>query len=231
MTDLTVSEYGDSLVVDSRLIAQKLGIEHKNFLQTLKKYQSKIESRFGAVAFQTAPSIMPNGCVNPSPEKYALLTENQALILMTFSRNTEEVVECKFALVEAFDKAKKRMHPSSSLQALQYAVNQLVEQEKRQLELEKQQRETVVRVDVVEQRLDGFNSANTGYHTVRAYCRLNNIKLSLDQAVNAGKIAGRLCRNRGITIGKIPDEAYGSVNSYPSEILGEAIKQAKRSQN
>lgn len=228
MADLIISEHGNELVVDSRLVAEKLGIEHKAFLQTLKKYQDKIESRFGTIAFQMESSKMPDGRINPKPEKYALLTENQALILMTFSRNTEEVVECKFALVEAFDKAKKRMHPSSSLQALQFAVNQLVEQEKRQLELERQQKTTVVRVDVIEQRLDGFNSANTGYHTVRAYCRLNNIRLSHDQALTAGKTAARLCRCRGITIGRIPDEAYGIVNSYPSDVLEEAIADLDR---
>ena len=229
MTDLTVSEYGDDLVVDSRLVASRLGIEHHSFLKTLNKYLDKIESRFGVVRFEVdKPQESSQG---GRPEKYALLNENQILSLMSFSRNTDEVVECKLALVEAFDKAKKRMHPSSSLQALQWAVNQMVEQEKKQLELEKQQRETVVRVDVVEQRLEGLNSANTGYHTVRAYCRLNNIKLSLDQALTAGKIAGRLCRNRSIMIGKIPDEAYGTVNSYPSEILEEAIKQARGNQN
>ena len=223
MVDLVVSEYGNELVVDSRLVAERLGIEHKNFIQTLKKYQTKIESRFETIIFETESSRMPDGRINPKPEKYALLTENQAMVLMTFSRNTDEVVECKLALVEAFSKAKKALHPSSSLQALQYAVNQLVEQEKRQLELERQQKTTEVRVDVIEQRLDGLNSGNIGYHTVRAYCRLHSLNIPKNQAVTIGKIAGRLCRERGIAIGTVTDEMYGSVNSYPVEVLEEAI--------
>lgn len=226
MTDLVVSEYRSELVVDSRLVAERLGIEHKNFMQTIKKYQNKIEQRFGTITFETASSIMPDGRINPKPEKLALLTENQAIALMTFSRNTDEVVECKLALVEAFAKAKKVIsQPSTSLEALQFAVNQMVEQERRTRELELQQKQTVVRVAVIEQRLEGLNSADTGYHTVRAYCRLNEVKLSHNQALSVGKTAGRICRERGVTIGKIADEAYGYVNSYPAEILQEAIAQ------
>ena len=41
------------------------------------------------------------------PERVAYLTEDQATLLMTFSRNTPRVVDCKVALVQAFSKAKQ----------------------------------------------------------------------------------------------------------------------------
>lgn len=99
---LAIAEHGGILVVDSRLIAKELWIEHEVFLRTLKKHQAKIEERFGIIRFE-------NGKIGGRgrPEKYALLTEPQATILMTFSRNTEQVVDCKLRLVEAFEKAKQ----------------------------------------------------------------------------------------------------------------------------
>lgn len=40
-------------VVDSRLIAMELGIQHKNFYQTIKDNQTDIEEAFGRVLLET----------------------------------------------------------------------------------------------------------------------------------------------------------------------------------
>ncbi len=105
MTNLSVIERNDVLVVDSRLVAARLGIKHKNFLATIEKYLAKIESKFGAVAFETREFKTRQG--NVTVERFAWLTEDQATFLMTLSRNTDEVVQCKLELVEAFSKAKR----------------------------------------------------------------------------------------------------------------------------
>lgn len=102
MSDLAAFEHGDVLVVDSRLIAEQLGIEHRNFLETLDNYQTQIEQAFGILRFETA-EIQGRG----RPGRYALLTEDQATFVMTLSRNSPEVVECKLNLVLAFSEAKR----------------------------------------------------------------------------------------------------------------------------
>jgi anti-repressor protein len=131
MSNLTILEHNDVLVVDSRLIAERLAIKHKNFLTTIEKYLSQIESSFGAVAFQTREFKTRQG--NNSIERFAWLSEDQATFLMTLSRNTEQVVECKLALVKAFSKAKqviKQVIP---------AQNQEIEKLKLELDLAKTQ--------------------------------------------------------------------------------------------
>lgn len=104
---LQAFDHQGTLVVDSRLIAERLGIQHGNLLETLRKHQDRIESRFGVVPFQTAK---PKGSAGGRPETYALLSESQATVLMTLSRNTDEVIECKLDLVEAFSKAKELLN-------------------------------------------------------------------------------------------------------------------------
>lgn len=102
VSNLEIDNLDGELVVDSRLIANQLGIEHRSFFRTIKKYETRIEQRFGVVRFDFTP------CDNAGhAEKYALLTENQSMALMTFSKNTDEVIECKLNLVDAFDKAKQ----------------------------------------------------------------------------------------------------------------------------
>ena len=103
MTQLTVKTYSDgALVVDSRLIAIELGIEHESFLKTIDRYKSQTEQAFGILRFEVG-EIKGRG----QPEKFVYLTEDQATFLMTLSRNTPEVVRCKILLVTQFSKAKK----------------------------------------------------------------------------------------------------------------------------
>ncbi|MDV2997444.1 MAG: hypothetical protein N4J56_007149 [Chroococcidiopsis sp. SAG 2025] len=101
MTNVIVIERDGTLVVDSRLIADRLAIAHKNLLATLDKYKQRTESAFGEIAFETRKSE------RGKPERLAWLTEEQATFLMTLSRNTDKVVQCKLELVEAFAKAKR----------------------------------------------------------------------------------------------------------------------------
>lgn len=102
MADLEIFDDGENLYVDSRLIAERLGIEHESFLRTLDTYQRQIEQAFQIIRFEIG-KIDGRG----RPPRYALLTEDQATFVMTLSRNSPEVVQCKLDLVKAFSKAKE----------------------------------------------------------------------------------------------------------------------------
>ncbi|MGL4351318.1 MAG: Rha family transcriptional regulator [Plesiomonas shigelloides] len=82
------------------MIAERLGIEHISFMETIGDYQTQIDQAFGIVRFETE-KLGGRG----RPQRYALLTEDQATFLMTLSRNTPEVVQCKIDLVVSFSKA------------------------------------------------------------------------------------------------------------------------------
>lgn len=99
---IEISTINEVLVVDSRLLAQELGVTHKAFMETIRKYEKQAEQSFGILRFETA-EIKGRG----QPEKFAYLTEDQATFLMTLSRNTSQVIQCKLNLVKSFSKAKK----------------------------------------------------------------------------------------------------------------------------
>nr|BDD46987.1 hypothetical protein 5 [Desulfobacteraceae bacterium] len=71
------------------------------------------------------------------------------------------------------------------------------------------------------------NSGQTGYWTITAWCRLNNLKISLDEAMKKGRDAARLSNQWGVEIGKVPDERFGVVNSYREDILEEIFYPAE----
>jgi Phage regulatory protein Rha (Phage_pRha) len=84
-----------------------LGIQHESFIETVEKYKKQSEQAFGVLRFETGkPS---GGSLGGRPEKFALLTEEQATFYMTLSRNTPEVVQLKVRLVKAFFNAREKL--------------------------------------------------------------------------------------------------------------------------
>jgi len=67
------------------------------------------------------------------------------------------------------------------------------------------------------------NSGYTGYWTITAWCRLNNLRIGLEEATKRGREAARVSTEWGIEICKVPDERFGHVNSYREDVLEEVF--------
>jgi phage regulator Rha-like protein len=132
MSNLTIRERDEILVVDSRLVANELGVNHGDwFKNVLLKYQQEIEADFGVIGFENGKPLKASK--GGRPERFAWLSEEQATVVMTYSRNTEQVRRCKRQLVRAFAEAKK------VIQETLPAQSQEIERLKLELELAKTQ--------------------------------------------------------------------------------------------
>ena len=80
--------------VSSQTIAEGSGVQHKNVLESIARNQVDLEE-FGTLAFETRKS-------GGMPTRIALLNEQQATLVMTYQRNTEQVKAFKLALVKSF---------------------------------------------------------------------------------------------------------------------------------
>jgi len=87
--------------VDSRLLAEQLGVEHKATRQLILQYQADLEE-FGKVPFEMEASGKTN-----QQQKFALLNEDQSYLLLTYSQNTEQARELKKRLVRAFGEQRR----------------------------------------------------------------------------------------------------------------------------
>lgn len=104
---LQLTEKGGEFFIDSRIVSEGLGIQHKNLIATVSKYISNIESHFGQVAFETETVQNTAGAVNQV--KFCLLSEAQALFIGTLSRNTEKVIEFKALVVKSFQAVRAQL--------------------------------------------------------------------------------------------------------------------------
>lgn len=92
------------LYVDSRIIAERLCIEHNSLVALIDKYKDKLQ-RFGCI--QTEEELIITKNKNQLKAKFYVLNEDQAYFLGTLSRNTEQAIEFKSWLVEQFSKARR----------------------------------------------------------------------------------------------------------------------------
>lgn len=107
MHALDIIQKDGEFVVTSETIATGAGVEHRAVLQLIG---NNIEdfAEFGQVAFEVRPGY------NNAQVRVALLNEQQATLLMTFQRNTDQVRAFKKALVKAFFEIGKRVAPSGA---------------------------------------------------------------------------------------------------------------------
>lgn len=114
MQNLEIFDYGDGrLVVDSRIVAARLDIQHENFLASVKKRKALIEERFGGLLFAAGVPDKPTG----NPPIIALLTEDQALFSVMFSRNTGAALELKADIIAAFSDLRQRIRRQKEVDA------------------------------------------------------------------------------------------------------------------
>ncbi|MEA5529008.1 phage antirepressor KilAC domain-containing protein [Dolichospermum sp. UHCC 0684] len=97
----------NELFIDSRIVAAKLEVNHSDWMQNVvKKYQTQIEQEFGVLRFQNGAVLSYKGVAN-NTQVFVYLTEDQALFLLTLSRNSQAVVQCKANLVKTFAQARR----------------------------------------------------------------------------------------------------------------------------
>lgn len=93
----------DTPRVDSRLLAQHMRVKHRSTFKLIAEHRKDFEA-FGKVRFEIAAL---SGSTTGQKERFALLNEDQAYLLLTYSRNTATVRALKVNLVKAFSAARK----------------------------------------------------------------------------------------------------------------------------
>ena len=81
--------------------------------------------------------------------------------------------------------------------------------------------------NMIEQKLNN----EIDRYTVIGYCTAHNIPMTLTEASIIGGMCSRMCKKRNIPLEPIADRRFGKVNTYPSELIAEAIKNRQAKQN
>ena len=100
---IALTEHNGELRVGSHILAKRMGNRHKNSMTLIESYFDKF-IEFGVVPFQTEKHMA--GTNKRKPERFALLNEAQAFLLIALSRNSVRVAALRSALIMVFRKAR-----------------------------------------------------------------------------------------------------------------------------
>jgi phage regulator Rha-like protein len=92
--------------IDSISLADQLHQRHESLFKLLKIHQADFDS-LGKVGFQRRAL---EGSRTGQTVRFALLTEDQAYLLLTYTRNTARTRSLKVKLVQAFSAARRNAH-------------------------------------------------------------------------------------------------------------------------
>nr|DAH82050.1 MAG TPA: KilAC domain protein [Caudoviricetes sp.] len=102
-------------VVESTVIAEGIGIQHKNVIELIRKYLEDFQA-FERVTFETRPFETAGGT---QKREVAFLNENQAYLLFTYLKNTDTARQLKVRLVKAFSEVRNQLKdPVNALLAM-----------------------------------------------------------------------------------------------------------------
>lgn len=102
---LVLSDHAAEPRIDSRVIAEHLGIQHQTVFEMVKDYQSDFE-QISLLRIETG-AVKTAGSRGAKTTRHAMLTEDQCYLLLTYSRNTAKVRALKVKLVLAFREARQ----------------------------------------------------------------------------------------------------------------------------
>lgn len=161
---------------------------------------------FESVDYQ-ALDIMSNG--NKTTDYALSIDFAKKLSMMTRTEKGEQArqyfIECE----------KQLLKPLSEIEILQRSLNLLFFQQK-------QLSEIATRVKAIEDKPQ--INAQVEHFSIMGYCHNIKKQISIGEAKAYGIKCRRMSNELGLVIGKVPDPRFGSVNTYPLDVLKEIIK-------
>lgn len=200
----TVAQDDDGqLTTTSLIVAEGVGLQHKNVRELIEDNIADFEE-FGVCRFETAkPSTSANG--GGRPQKLAVLNRDQALLLMTYLRNSAVVRDFKKRLIRAFTEMERRLAEGAqpqvpktyaeALRAAANAVEQLEASEKRAREIEELRAAEEPKRRFADAVASAKNSMLIGEFA--KILRANGVPMGQQRLFQWLRDQGLLCRQRG----------------------------------
>lgn len=109
--------------------------------------------------------------------------------------------------------------PQTQAELILQLAQQNVERERKMKELDTRQTNLETKVKEIEQR----TSTDIKYSTIVGFAARHGIYVGIEKASALGRTASTICKKRNISMGKIPDPRFGTVRTYPDEIIRESF--------
>lgn len=253
MTDLVFRGQNDQVCTSSFKVAEFFEKNHPDVVRAIDRLRDKMQSTdFQCDAKMSSEIIFeehfedipqPNGGTKKG--KYFIMNKD-AFTLLAMGFTGKKALEFKIAYIDAFNKMEAELKSQqtkqlSAAESLLQSVQLLVAHERQLAILEHNQKNMQGAIsslydkvygmqfetDMVKQKLNN----EIDRYTVIGYCSVHNIPMTRKEAAIIGGTCSRMCKKRNIPLESIADPRFGKVNTYPSELIAEVIKDRQAKQN
>lgn len=183
------------------------------FLESKKQFADWIKHRikkYGLIEGEDYQAFSLTGETGGRINEYALTLDAAKELSMV--EGNEKGKAARVYFIEKEKELRALQAPSKTLTQAEILLQNcqlLVQQEQRLFIVEN-------KINSIEAKI---TTSPTDYFAVAGYAKLNKIKVDSGTANKLGRWAASICKDLGYVIGKIPDAKYGSVNTYPAEVL------------
>ena len=240
MKDLVFRGQNDQVITTSLLVAETFEKEHRNVLKSIRKLMSATNVAV-AQMFDETTYVNEQGKEQPM---FFMNRDGFTLLAMGFSG--ERALKFKVDYINAFNAMEAELKSQqtkqlSAAESLLQSVQLLVAHERQLAILEHNQKNMQgaisslydkvygmqFQTNMIEQKLNN----EIDRYTVIGYCSAHNIPMTRKEAAIIGGTCSRMCKKRNILVESIADPRFGKVNTYPSELIAEVIKDRQAKQN
>lgn len=253
MNELVFRGQNDQVITSSYKVAETFEKNHSDVVRSIDRlisrlqptdYQCDAKMRSGIIFeahFEDIPQ--PNGGTKKA--KYFIMNKD-AFTLLAMGFTGAKAVEFKIKYINEFNQMEAELKSQQTKQltaaeSLLQSVQLLVAHERQLAIIEQNQKNMQGAIsslydkvygmqfetDMVKQKLNN----EIDRYTVIGYCSAHNIPMTRKEAAIIGSTCSRMCKKRNIPLESIADPRFGKVNTYPSELIAEVIKDRQAKQN
>ena len=253
MDNLVFRGQNDQVCTSSFKVAEFFEKNHPDVVRAIDRLRDKLQSTdFQCDAKMSSEIIFeehfedipqPNGGTKQG--KFFIMNKD-AFTLLAMGFTGKRVLEFKIAYINEFNRMEAELKSQqtkqlSAAESLLQSVQLLVAHE-RQIEILEHNQKNMqgalrslsdrvysmqFETDMVKQKINN----EIDRYTVIGYCSAHNIPMTRKEAAIIGSTCSRMCKKRKIFVESIADPRFGKVNTYPSELIAEAIKDRQTKQS
>lgn len=201
------------LVTTSDRVAKELGVEHKNLLVKIDEYVSKFNSAESSAQFYIPHNYKDRS--GKSNRNYLITKKGVAQLIGGYNSAVPKAFELNVKYINEFERMENYIRNQQARPLT--PAEQLLAQAKIMVDMEN-------RLNILEKnnaRLENHlrRTITNEYFTVIGYANFRGINANTYNSSVIGRKASKICKDCGLAIGKVIDSKYGTINTYPLDVL------------
>lgn len=203
------------LVTTSNRVAEELGVNHKHLLDKIDGYIGKFSSAELSAQFYIPHNYKDSS--GKSNRNYLITKKGVAQLIGGYNSAVPKAFELNVSYINEFERMENYIRNQQARPLT--PAEQLLAQAKIMVDMEN-------RLNTIEKntaRLENNlrRTITNEYFTVIGYANFRGINADTYNSSVIGRKASKICKDCGLAIGKVIDSKYGTINTYPLDVLDE----------